>query len=99
MRQIGNLVRLVAPRQVSDESTQQRAYRVPDLNLEAGKIADTWEKRIIQLGDGRSVGEIAEIMYRQEPRREPRLSMWGCGSTSFARRLRRPLCNSLAGGT
>lgn len=44
--------------------TKQLVYRA----VEASAVQDPWERRIIELGEGRSIGEITEILYREEIR-------------------------------
>ena len=46
---------------VSDEITRQVVYRV----TEASEVKD-WESRIIELGDGKSIGQIMGILYEEE---------------------------------
>ena len=44
--------------------TKQLVYRA----VEVSAVQDPWERRIIELGEGRSIGEITEILYREEIR-------------------------------
>lgn len=48
----------------NSEVTQQRVNRVKG----ADELEDVLEKRIIELSDGRSVGEIIEILFKREIR-------------------------------
>ena len=66
MQLVRNLARMLAPDPVNAETSRRLVYRVPNAEVEDGKIKDAWEKRIIDLSDGRSVGEINEILYREE---------------------------------
>ena len=55
------LLRMLGLVPVSDEITRQVVYRV----TEASEVKD-WERRIIELGDGKSIGQIMGILYEEE---------------------------------
>ena len=57
--------RTFIPNPEARKFTRQLVYRV----TEAGEVKGDWERRIIELGDGKSIGEIIEILYREETRR------------------------------
>ena len=66
---VGDLHRLVcrlARKFVADpqshEITKKLVYRM----TEASGPKGGWERRIIELGDGKSIGEIIEVLYREE---------------------------------
>ena len=62
MRWIRFLAQIITPNPVIDESTHQLVYRV----VEASRIEGAYEKRIVELADGRSIGQIVEALYREE---------------------------------
>ncbi len=47
---------------VGGEATQQIVYRVKGTN----EVKDIWEKRIIDLADGKTIDEILDAMFYQE---------------------------------
>ncbi len=63
---LSRFVRTLARKFVADPKshaiTRQLVYRVTELSRPKG----CWERRIIELGDGKSIGEIIEILYREE---------------------------------
>ena len=61
-----NVIRNLAPDPFGEEVGELLVYRVPELNTASGGTSDTWERRIFELSDGRSIGEIGEILYREE---------------------------------
>lgn len=65
MQLIRTLTRMFGPVPASNGITRRLVYRT----VEASAVQDSWERRIIELGEGRSVGEITEILYREEIRR------------------------------
>ena len=50
----------------SKEPSGQCAYRCQNGGDDSGNVKDPWQRRIIELSDVRSVGEINEILYREE---------------------------------
>ena len=64
MQMRSTLRRMLGLVQKNSGATQQRVYRVKG----ADELEDVWEKRIIELSDGRSVGEIIDILFKQETR-------------------------------
>ncbi len=62
MRLIDTITRLLVPQRTSDEATHKHVYRL----VGAGEIGTAWERRIVQLSDGRSVGEIKETLFNEE---------------------------------
>jgi hypothetical protein len=62
MRTLAKMFRHVP---ASDAITRQLVYRT----IPANAVQDPWERRIIELGEGRSIGEITEILYWEEVRR------------------------------
>ena len=59
---INNLAQVFGPSPVRDDISRRLVYRRGDAN----GIEDTWERRIIELSDGRTIGDIQEILYREE---------------------------------
>lgn len=49
---------------VGGEATRQVVYRVKGVD----EVKDIWEKRIIDLADGKSIDEILDAMFSQEVR-------------------------------
>ncbi len=75
MQLIRNLASIFAHDPVDDETTCQRVYRMK----EAAGIKGSWDRRIVELGDGKSVGEITEALYKEELRRGAQgadIGMW-----------------------
>ena len=66
LKTIGSLARLLFPDPEADKDKGQLVYRVAQFPGEVIRGSDRWEKRIIELGDGRSVGEIKGVLYRDE---------------------------------
>lgn len=61
MRTLARMFRL-AP--ANNGITRQLVYRT----VAASATQDPWERRIVELAEGRSIGEIIEILYREEIR-------------------------------
>lgn len=59
---IRNLAQMLISNPAGDEVTPQFVYRV----AQADEVRDPWKKRVLELADGRSIGEIKETLYRQE---------------------------------
>ena len=59
MRLVSTLVRLFTP---GGGATQQVVYRVKGAN----EVKDAWERRIIDLADGRPIIEILDALFREE---------------------------------
>ena len=75
------ITRVLALHHPDDEINRKLVYRVAD----APEIQDDWEKRIIELGDGRSVGEIIEIIFKEELRAGAWVADIGLWSNFLAR--------------
>ena len=56
------MMRMVGPHPESQSIKKQLVYRMTD----ASRFKDGWERRIIELGDGKCIDEIIEILYREE---------------------------------
>ena len=72
---IRNLASIFAHDPVDDETTRQLVYRMK----ETAGIKDSWDRRIVELGDGKSVGEIIEALYNEELQRGAQradIGMW-----------------------
>lgn len=65
MQLMRTLARMFHLAPASNEITRQLVYRT----IVASAVQDPWERRIIELGEGRSIGEITEILYWEEIRR------------------------------
>ena len=66
---------IFAPYPVGKETTRQLVIRMK----EAAGIKGSWDRRIVELGDGKSVGEIVEALYKEELRRGAQsadIGMW-----------------------
>ena len=61
-RLISTSLRMVAPHPEEQWTKKHLVYRLTD----ASEVDDGWERRIIELGDGKSIREIIEILYREE---------------------------------
>jgi len=61
MRTLARMFDLVS---ASNWITRQLVYRT----VAPSAVQDPWERSIIELADGRSIGEITEILYREEIR-------------------------------
>ena len=59
---IHTLARLLFHDPPDDKTTRQLVYRLKE--IAASK--DAWEPKIVEMGDGRSVGEIIASLYREE---------------------------------
>ncbi len=53
---------MLSPDSQSHKITRQLVYRA----TEASEVKGGWEKRIVELSDGKNIGEITEILYREE---------------------------------
>ena len=62
MQVIRNLASIFVHDPVDDETTRQLVYQMK----EAAGTRDTWDKRVVELGDGKTVGEIIEALYSEE---------------------------------
>ena len=62
MRLMYNVARFIFPGPPCDGANGYLVYRIAG----GGEIKDAWESRIVELGNGRSIGEITEILYREE---------------------------------
>ncbi len=54
---------------------------------EAAGIKGSWDRRIVELGDGKSVGEIVEALYKEELRRGAQGADIGMWKNLFDRRI------------
>ena len=59
---IKNLSALFIPAPAEDGFSSKLVYRIK----QADGLEPAWEKRIVELGDGRSVGGITQTMYREQ---------------------------------
>ena len=64
--QISKLGKVIVPKGVNTRSGQQFVERVQVVQTRDLCLEDPWERRIVELSDGRSVGEIQEILYIDE---------------------------------
>ena len=58
------LARILGPDAATQEVAQKLAHRVGDIN----SATNAWERRILELGDGKRVTDIVEILFREESR-------------------------------
>ncbi len=75
MQLIRTLASIFAPDPVDEETTRQLVFRMK----EAAGIKGSWDRKIVELGDGKSVGEIVEALYKEELRRGAQsadIGMW-----------------------
>ena len=61
-RLTGTLSHLPVTGSTRDEIARQYVHRVKD----AGPTFDSWEKRILELSDGKCVADLMETLYRDE---------------------------------
>ena len=68
MQPMRKLVNLIVPKPESAETRRQLVYRAAPARAEDCNCIGngSWEKRIIELSDGKSVGEISDALFRQE---------------------------------
>ena len=66
MQLIRNLSRIIVAGPVGAGTSRYHAHRMPNVPIQADAITDTWVRRILELSDGRTVGDIKETMYREE---------------------------------
>jgi hypothetical protein len=78
---ISSLSRIFLPVPVDGETSRQRVYRLK----EAGEVKDPWRRRIVELSDGKTVGEIAEALYQEELERGAGIVDIGLWRTGFYR--------------
>ena len=64
MQLIRTLARALGPKPTTNGGNKQRVYRV----IDASEVADAWVRRIVELSDGKSIGEIVEVLYGEEIR-------------------------------
>lgn len=72
---IRNLASIFAHDPVDDETARQLVYRMK----ETAGTKDSWDRRIVELGDGKSVGEIIKALYNEELQRGAQradIGMW-----------------------
>ena len=58
LRRLGQRLGLVSE---SNEIAGKLVFRL----IEPSEVKDLWERRIIELGDGRSISEIIDILYKE----------------------------------
>ena len=82
---IQRLGRLFTGGPAEDGKSRQLIYRVGSID----GLRDPWLRRIVELGDGRTVGEIAEALYHRELHRGAGLvdiGIWKCFFDASVRR-------------
>ena len=63
---ISKLRKIIVYKDVNDRTWRQCVERVQACQELEPCLEDPWERRIVDLSDGRSVGEIQEILYTEE---------------------------------
>jgi hypothetical protein len=91
MGRIRKLWRIFSPNPVSPEISSRRIYRL----TAASELQDTWERRIIDRCDGRSVGSLIKALYSEELSRGGMIADIGMWKTLFDHQVVRTI-NKLA---
>lgn len=87
MRLIGNVARIFVPDQATDQISRQIACRLPDKLVRSPGTPDFWERRILELSDGRTVGEIVGVLYSDELRAGASITDIGMWKQLFDKRV------------
>ena len=75
------------PRLTGEEITQRRVY----VSTGDWEVGDLWERRIVELCDGKTVGEIIQALYSQEVGKGSWMSDIGMWKTLFDREVVRTI--------
>ena len=94
MELLGAAARVLDPAQPDERTARQLVYRLngPQKGYEG------WERRIVELANGRSVAEVVSVLYREELGRGAWITDVGVWSGLFVRSVLRVLCELSARG-